>query len=256
LPGALAGRRILVTRRPEQSGALTAGLVALGAEVVEVPLLALAPPGDPEPLARAVADIESYDWFAFTSANAVQALSESLAGARRVLPPRARVASVGPSTSRRIRERFGVEPGLEPSGDYRAEGLLRAFGDVELEGRRVLLPVSARARDVLAQGLRRRGALVDAVEAYRTVTPAGAGEALEQALRAGADLVALASPSTVEGLVGALGGRAGELAVAVIGPVTERAARGAGLDVRVVASPATAEGLVEAIQRHFAHARP
>jgi uroporphyrinogen-III synthase len=149
-----------------------------------------------------------------------------------------------------------VEPALEPPSQFQAEGLLRAFGAIDLTGRRVLLPVSDRAGDVLAEGLRVRGAIVDVVVAYRTIAPAGAAEALAGALRSGADLITLASPSAVEALVAGPIGRHAGCAVAVIGPVTEHAARAAGLDVRVVASPATAEALVEAIRRHFLAARP
>lgn len=251
MPAPLAGRRILVTRRSEQSEALTAGLVALGAEVVEVPLVELAAPTDPGPLVTALEQIDRYHWVALTSANAVQALGDALERAGRVLPSGARVASVGPSTSRAVRERFGVDPALEPPSDYRAEGLLRAFASLDLAEQRILLPVSDRAREVLEGGLRARGAHVDVVVAYRTVTPAGAGEALTRALHAGADLVTLASPSAVEGLTGALRGRAAHVCVAVIGPVTEHAARAAGLNVRVVATPFTVEGLLLAIRRHF-----
>ena len=219
--------------------------------MVEVPLLELAPPADAEPLARALADIENYHWVAFTSANAVRALSDGLARAGRALPAGVRVASVGPATGAAVRDRLGVETALEPASDFHAQGLLRAFDVFDLTGQRILLPLSDRAREVLAEGLRARDALVDVVIAYRTVTPAGAGPTLQRALETGADLVTLASPSAVEGLVGLLGTRAAEVGVAVIGPITEQAARTAGLDVRVVAAPPTADGLVLAIRRHF-----
>jgi uroporphyrinogen-III synthase len=254
--GVLSGRRIVVTRRPSQAGALTAALVALGAEVQEIPLLELAPPDDPGPLARAVADIAACDWVVLTSANAAEALAGSFERAGHTLPSSVRVASVGPSTSRAIRETLGIEPALEPPSDFRAEGLLRAFDPIDVTGRRVLLPVSDRARDALAQGLRARGARVDVVVAYRTVAPPAAAAALAHALSEGADLVTLASPSAVEALLAGPAGRAANCAVAVIGPVTEHAARAAGLDVRVVATPATAEALVEAIRRHFLAGRP
>lgn len=254
--GALAGRRIVVTRRPEQSSALSAGLAALGAEVVEVPLLEVGPPADAGPLAGALAVLADYRWIVFASGNAVTAVADALARARRGLPPSTRVASVGPATSAAIRERLGTEPALEPARDFQAEGLLRAFDAVDLTGERVLLPVSERARHVLPEGLRARGALVHVVVAYRTVTPAGAGEALGRAVGSRTDLVTLTSPSAVDGLVGALGRRARGRAVAVIGPVTEQAARVAGLDVRVVASPSSAEGLLDAIVRHFTAGRP
>lgn len=252
---ALTGRRIVVTRRREQSAGLTEALVELGAEVLEVPLLEVAPPGDGEPLRRALAELESYGWLALTSANAVQAFADALRRAGRSLPAHLRLASVGPATSAALREQLGAEPALEPASDFRAEGLLRAFEPVDLTGDRVLLPVSDRARNVLAEGLRARGGRVDVIVAYQTVTPPGAREALGRALGTGADLVALASPSAVEGLVAALGSAAADVAVAVIGPVTEHAARAAGLSVRVVASPATAQGLVDAIRGHFDAAR-
>ena len=96
---------------------------------------------------------------------------------------------------------------------------------------------------------------MESVIAYRTVTPEDARARLERAVAEGIDLVVLASPSAVEGLVAALGARARDLAVAVIGPVTEGAARESGLDVRAVASSATAQGLAAATERLFGGAR-
>jgi uroporphyrinogen-III synthase len=81
--------------------------------------------------------------------------------------------------------------------------------------------------------------------------PGDASDRLRGVLAEPLDLVILASPSAVDGLTGILGERARGLAVAVIGPVTEQAARDAGLDVRIVASPATAQGLTTAAQRFF-----
>jgi uroporphyrinogen-III synthase len=253
----LQGRRILVTRRSEQARALVEALSALGATVDEVPLIAREPPEDPGPLDAALDRLGNYEWLAFTSANAVEAVGERLARLGLTLPAEARLASVGPSTSEAIAARFPrrtVE--LQPALQFRAEGLAEAFRDRELSGRHVLLPVSNRARDTLARDLRAQGAHVDVVIAYRTVTPADTTTRLERAQADGIDLIILASPSAVDGLVSALGARAGGLAVAVIGPITEQAARDAGLDVRVVASPATGQGLVAAAERFFGGTPP
>ena len=46
----------------------------------------------------------------------------------------------------------------------------------DLEGKRVLLPRAAVARDVLPHELRARGACVDVVEAYRAIVPESAGK--------------------------------------------------------------------------------
>jgi len=245
--GALAGRRFLVTRRPEQSGGLVARLREAGAEVLEVPAIAVAPPADSSGLDAAAAQLERFDWIAFTSANAVQALAQ-----RRPAPaPWPRLASVGPATSRAIEQALGRGPDLVPESDFRAEGLAAAFAGRGVAGARVLLPLSDRARDTLETALRAAGADVVRVEAYRTLAPPGAAGSLAAAFRRGFDLALFASPSAVENVAALLEDKARGLACAVIGPVTEAAARSAGFDVRVVADPSTADGLVASLQRHF-----
>jgi uroporphyrinogen-III synthase len=246
---------VLVTRRPEQSQVVVAGLRALGATVLEVPTLELVPPADPEPLDRALRRLHRYDWLVFTSGNAVRALRARLgelgidAGAvGRALP----VASVGAATSEVVHELFpGGDVGLEPSAGFSAEALLEAFAARDCAGQRFLLPTSSRARDVLPKGLAALGAEVESVVAYETVSPEGVAKRLSECLGGGIDLAVFASPSAVEGFVNALGKRAAGLPSAVIGPVTERAARAGGLDVRILASPSTGRGLVEAVARHY-----
>jgi uroporphyrinogen-III synthase len=245
----LRGRRILVTRRSEQTGSLREALSALGATVVEVPLIAHEPPADARPLDEALGRLARYDWVAFTSANAVEAVAARLARLGVPLAAGVRLAAVGPSTAQAIAAHFrGRETDLQPASEFRAEALVEAFRARDLTGRHVLFPVSDRARDTLAAGLRAQGAVVESVVAYRTVTPDGVHARLDRALAEGIDLVVLASPSAVDSLMAALGERARGVAVAVIGPVTEEAARRAGLDVRAVASPATALGLVAATE--------
>jgi uroporphyrinogen-III synthase len=247
--GPLAGRRILVTRRPEQAGALRERLAEQGAEVVEVATLEVAPPDDPGPLDAALRGLYHYHWLLFTSANAVRFVADRFA-ALGLDPARAlqgvRVGSVGPTTTSALHERLpGVDVSLEPEADFRAEGLVAALGDVE--GRVILFPCSDKARDELPVTLEARGARVEAVTAYRTRVPSDLGPRLSACLDEGVDLVTFASPSAVDGLVQSLGPRSAGLACAVIGPVTAGAAREAGLDVRATASPSTAEGLVAAI---------
>ncbi|HLA76571.1 MAG TPA: uroporphyrinogen-III synthase [Vicinamibacteria bacterium] len=254
--GPLTGRRILVTRRPEQSASLTGPLRALGATVLELPLIEIRPPLDCGPLDRALSRLSEYDWLVFTSSNAVEAVAERRAvlGLVGALP---KVAVVGPATRDALALAFGgVTPDLEPVQEHRAEGLLHAFASWDLSGRKVLLPLSARARDTLASGLGHRGALVDTVIAYRTEQPQGLGEELRTLLDRGLDLVVLASPSAVEGLAAAAGPDLAGVRVAVIGPVTEEAARRAGCDVVVVAKPSTAAGLLAAVASSPAFVSP
>ncbi len=241
--GRLEGWRVLVTRQPEQAAGLADALRREGARVIEVPLIEIAPPADPAPLRDAVSRLADYDWLVFTSANAVRAFAMELSG--RALPKGLRLAAVGPSTSEAVVDSLaGATVSLTPAGDFRAEGLVAAFADEDLEGRRVLLPASARARDTLAAGLGGRGARVDVVTAYRTLTPADAPRRVAAALEEGVDVVTLASPSAVEGFVAACPPGAVAPRALVIGPVTERAARQAGLEVAGVGGAEGPEGIV------------
>jgi uroporphyrinogen III methyltransferase/synthase len=118
----------------------------------------------------------------------------------------------------------------------------------------VLLPAADIGRDVLAQGLARLGAQVERVAAYRTETPAGAGEQARQMLAQGVDVVTFASSSTVRNLLELLGGDKEALAgcfIACIGPATAATARELGLPVGLVASEHNVEGLVDALVSHF-----
>jgi uroporphyrinogen-III synthase len=245
-----AGRppRVLVTRQPEQSAELRSGLQALGAEVVEVPVFRIVPPLDPEPLDAALEALDRYAWVVFTSANAVAAVAARLLALGRTLSGPA-LASVGPATSAAIAvELPGARVALEPEHDHRAEGLLAAFEGCALEGQRVLVPGSDRARDLLPAGLRRRGARVDVVTAYRNVPADDLPRRVGEALAGGADLVTFASPSAVEGFVAAAPPGRPLPPAAVIGTVTEAAARRAGIEVAVVASPSTTAGLIAAYE--------
>ncbi len=67
----LSGRRVVVTRPEEQAEGLCSRLRALGAQPVEFPVIAIAPPEPGGPLDQAIARLDSYDWLIFTSVNGV-----------------------------------------------------------------------------------------------------------------------------------------------------------------------------------------
>ena len=241
---ALRGLRIAVTRPRAQAESLAAGLERLGAEVVEIPLIHIEAPADPGPLRAAARSATSYDFVAFTSANAVAALWQAAAEAGIELRG-VRAASVGPATSAALRER-GVEPALEAERHH-AEGLLAAMLEAGVRGKRVLLPQAADARAVLADGLRAGGAQVETVIAYRAVDAPDAVR-IREPLRAGMiDVVTFTASSAVRSFLRVVGADPGRARVAVIGPVTAATARAGGLPVHIMATEHTVPGLLEAI---------
>jgi uroporphyrinogen III methyltransferase/synthase len=245
----LAGKRIVITRARGQAGELAARLEQLGADVIEFPTIEIQPAANYGPLDDALARIGFYDWLIFTSVNGVRFFLQRLAlAALDIDAVRARICAIGPAT-RAEAENAGFRVALMPA-EYVAESLVLALERYGLEGKRVLLPRAAVARDVVPAELRRRGAEVDVVEAYRTGIPAAAPARAQRIFASGPrpDWVTFTSSSTIANFVHVAGAAALEgVRVATIGPVTTATARQHGIEVTVEARTFTAAGVVEAI---------
>ena len=243
----LFGKRIVVTRAREQSDALAARLRALGADAIELPTIEIAPAADYGPLDRAIANLSTYDWLIFTSANGVRCFVERLdrsSGDLRAL--RARICAIGPATRAAV-EALHLKVDLIGK-EYVAEGLLAAFAPYDLNGARVLLPRAAVARDLVPAELARRGAHVDVVEAYRTVVPEGAAARIAAVFARKPDAVTFTSSSTVQNFAAAAGASTLDgVKVASIGPITSETARKLGVSVTAQAREFTLDGLLSAI---------
>jgi uroporphyrinogen III methyltransferase/synthase len=258
----LFGTRILVTRPRDQAAELIDALEALGADAIEAPMIRIAPPDDYGPLDDACVHASEFDWIVFASVNAVDAFVNRLLASP--LDLRAlkgvKLCAVGTGTSERL-ARHGLKVDLIPA-EFHADAVVHAISDeADVSGLRVLLPRGDIGREVIAEELAKRGAIVTAVVAYRTVAvePEREGEPdiYRMLLDRRIDVVTFTSASAVRNFVQVLGGAepAADLlrtvAVASIGPVTAEAA--AQYDIRTTILPAqyTLPALVEAIVDYF-----
>jgi uroporphyrinogen-III synthase len=243
----LEGMRVVVTRAAHQAEELAGPLRDLGADVILVPVIEIAPPADPSRLREAAAHVDDYDWLIFTSANGVEAFAAVLP----VSPGKckARIATVGAAT-RESAEQHGFSVALVPKR-YVAESLVEAFATMDLTGIRMMIPSAAVTRDVVPGELRKRGAHVDVVEAYQNIAPPKAAEYAAAAFcEPYPDWVTFASSSAVGNLVRLIGpSPLGVVKIATIGPVTSQAVRTHGLSVAAEAVDQTVKGLVKAIQK-------
>jgi uroporphyrinogen III methyltransferase/synthase len=242
----LYGRRIVVTRARAQASGLAKRLRALGAEVVELPAIRIEALPDSEEVKRAAASIGGYALICLTSPNGVRLLFEAVRAAG--LDARALsgtvVAAIGPGTARAL-AKCGIAADIVPER-FVAESLVEALGEVEVDGKRVLVARAADARDVIPEHLRGRGAEVDVIALYETVREEPKAEAIEAAQ--GADYVTFTSSSTVRNLTEALGERfPSDARIVSIGPVTSEAITEAGLKVDVEAKRHDIDGLVVAL---------
>ena len=226
----------------------------------EAPVIRIVPPEDRGPLLAAAATPAAFDWIVLTSANAVDAFMQAvLEGGRDVRALSGpRLCTVGPATADKL-ARYGVRVDLIPD-EFRAEGVVRALaGTGRLEGLRVLLPRADIGREVIADELRRAGAIVTDVVAYRTVLedalPEQGPDVYGMLLQGGIDVVTFTSASAVRGFARIYGAeQAADLlthtVVAVIGPTTAEAVRQMGVPVAVQPPESTIPALVDAIAAH------
>ena len=236
----LFGRSVVVTRAREQASELRGRLEALGAEVIELPAIAV------EALDFELPALGNYDWLVFTSANGVSAFFDcglAPAGADARALAGLRIAAIGPGTARALAAR-GINTDLIPER-FIAESLLDAFPAPTAPGARVLLARAEQARDVLPAGLAKRGYEVDVLPVYRTVRATPAAAVLDR-VRAGAvDAITFTSSSTVDNLCDLLVALPQPQPLVVsIGPITSETARERGLRVDAEATEHTIAGLV------------
>ncbi len=251
----LFGKKIVVTRDQGQSPLLAEPLEELGAEILFVPVIEIADPSEASLLDQAVRRLDSYDWLIFTSANGVRHFVDALDKSDRDLRAlKAKICTIGPATRASV-EALHLRVDVMPK-EYVAESLVEALAAEDLQGKRVLLPRAAVARDLVPEALRERGALVDVVEAYRTTMPLDAPVRAREALARRPDWITFTSSSTVKNLAAALGENGAEALldfrraggrIASIGPITSATARSLGLTIDAEADPHTIGGLVEAL---------
>ena len=270
----LRNKRVLVTRTREQAGVLSEHLRAAGALPIELPVIRIIPPGDWQPLDRALhalAEGKAYDWLVFTSANGVKMVFARLRelGLEPEIARGTRIATIGPATAAALAH-YGLSASLVPA-EFIAESVAEALRDeaeqrgATLAGQRVLLARAAEARQVLVSELEQMGARVDVVVAYQTVPVAQDDERGREVIallrQHQLDVITFTSSSTVHHFMHWLSQLAPDIVsllanpgqpparplIACIGPITAQTARGYGLDVSVEAREFTTAGLVEAL---------
>jgi len=252
----LFGQRILITREyTDEYGVLE----DLGAELFEFPTVEIVPPENHDELDAAIAQIESYNWLVFTSANGFNYFLERFMTLGRDIRDLKgiRICAIGPKTAEAIQS-FALKVDLIPA-KFHAEGLCEAFleGKTSLSGIRILLPRAGTAREVFPDAVRSLGGEIDTPETYRGIKSEKHGKRLKRFLKEGRITVAtFTSAMTFNNFIEIMGDEAHEVLkdvkIAAIGPVTSRAIEKAGLSVAIMPDKATIGDMVIAVVEEVA----
>ncbi|MEE3328978.1 MAG: uroporphyrinogen-III C-methyltransferase [Myxococcota bacterium] len=258
----LFGFRVLVTRGLEQAEEMAVALRSLGAVPVIRPMIELRPPTDAEQrreIEDALSSLSDYDDVVFCSTNAVRFFMQSMQAAGRVddfLRGDARILCMGPRTAAAAREaglavHMSARAGL---GD--AQGLLEEIlAAMPVTGRRILIPQSDIARQVLSAGLKAAGAHVDAPVFYLNVQPFVDVDALRADILSGQlPVLTFSSPSAVSHFAALMDEETHEACerciIAAIGQTTARALKDVGLSPDVVPENPSVSGMASALAQH------
>lgn len=231
----LSGRRLVVTRAAKQSSGITARLTALGAEIIETPMIETRPVD-----VKGWLDLANFDTLAFTSTNGVESFFDQLFVAGydvRVLAGK-KVASVGKITEKKLLE-YGIRCDYVPE-DHTGEGLGKLLASSPVDQARILLLQGNLADDTLLKLLPKAHRWV----VYETLPVLKLPEWKREAV-ALADAVVFASTSAVENFCGG----SPRLAFC-IGRMTESAARKHGFET-VTSDETTMDSLVKKIVEYY-----
>lgn len=256
----LAGKRIVLTRAPEQAREWAHALEQMGAEIVLLPTVAFAPPEDLRPLDEQLLRLDAFEAILFLSKNAVRYVSDRLKQlgmkGEMLQSPHRIIAAVGPGTAGALTAQ-GVR--VDHVAEGRTGEALAGELRQSLKERNVLLPRSDKGDDRVLKALREAGSKVTEVIAYRTTTPGLLDPAiLSRICRADVDAIVFASPSAYHNLSDAIGSAeaaalSNRIHFVAIGPTTARAMREAGARVAIEAGEgsAGAAGLAASIAKFY-----
>ncbi len=196
----LFGRRIAITRTRDQNSELREKLEALGAEVMELPLITISKDVDKYGLVEVLAELGMYDWIVFTSANGVRYFFEDFLKGYPDIRALGllRFACVGKATAREI-ERYHIKVECMPdtaTGASLADALIETGS---LDSAKVIVVTGNLNRDKLIKKLEAGRAIVDRLQIYKTEKTDLTDDPVADDFRQhGADAILFASSSSAE----------------------------------------------------------
>lgn len=233
--------KIAVTRPRDRASKLAEQLKLAGAEVVLLPAIRTEAISDNKMLKKALAEIESYSWLAFTSPAGVNIFFETLKSLQldiRILTG-LKVAAIGSGTAKALWDR-GISTDLVPQV-YHGGALGTCLAETVKTNEKILIPRAAIGTAEVIKPLEAAGLMFDDIPIYDTLTEE---ENSLVSYDESVDVVAFTSASTVHAFAAA--NKTIDLSAVkamCIGEQTASAASQYGMDI-MVSPKATIDAMV------------
>jgi len=170
MPKTLHGLQVIVTRPAHQSEHFRQQLEQAGAQTLCIPVIEVRASGQPQVTQVMLAGLASYDAALFISANAVTFGLAALDDVQQQVLRNLTLGAIGKKTAKALQER-GFNPQWVPAQGFTSEDFLAMPQVQQLAGKRILIFRGEGGRELLADGLRQRGAVVDYVDVYQRICP-------------------------------------------------------------------------------------
>ncbi len=165
----LAGKTIVLTRKLEQAGELSAQIEKESGTLICYPTLRAIAGGDPGEIVKQLTGPENPAWVLFTSGNGVEYFAKILADAGLTVEEKIKLGVIGHGTAAVCRELLGRSADFVPQVST-GEGFSAEFSKryPQVEGP-ILVPTAKERGGALENQLREAGYTVHAVVVYQTV---------------------------------------------------------------------------------------
>lgn len=199
------GLNVLVTRPEQQAQDLCDLIESAGGRCIRFPLLAVEPSAHSVKAVEMLAGLKRGAWAIFVSANAVAFAKRAFGGPIK-LAKGVRVAAIGKATALALQQAC-VNVDLIPNGQFDSETLLASPEMHNISGRTCAILRGEGGRELLAETLQARGAIVLHAVVYRRVEPqANVSEFVDGWKQKHIDVVTMTSGEALRNLVSKAGG--------------------------------------------------
>jgi len=208
-PNSLSGLTVLITRPSNQVESMRRAIESEGAKVLSLPLIeikALNAAQALQDLKDKILQLDSYQSLIFVSNNAVSFGGEVINNYWPQFPLGVDVIAVGPTTAEAASEQFVCEV-TQPSNGVTSEDILCLPQLQDVSGQKIGIVRGQGGRELLADTLRERGAIVDYLEAYsRSPIDYTSADFCNRLFEAGVNVLTVSSGESLDRLTHLLAG--------------------------------------------------